>query len=76
MTTGTKHVAFARDGQPKRRLVLNAFVEMCMLACHYVRFVPISDADSLQAPAIRARDYGSTLTITLQTSIRSNTGLS
>lgn len=76
MTTGTRHVAFAQDGQPKRRLVLNAFVEMCMLACHYMRFVPILNSDNLQAPATRAQDYGNTLTITLQTSIRSNTGLS
>jgi hypothetical protein len=31
MVTGSSHVAATANGQPKKKLVLNAFVEMCTL---------------------------------------------
>jgi hypothetical protein len=79
MTSSSNHVAPATNGsgQPKKKLVLNAFVEMCMLTSQ-----PTNNTsnprqmrtDNTQAPATNLPASGNTPTINPQTSIPSNTG--
>lgn len=64
--TATNHVASAQNGQPKKRLVLNAFVEMCTQTS---QLSPTTEylLTELQAPAIKVPASGNTLKIDLQT---------
>ena len=75
MVTGPQNVAVNGEGRPKKRLVLNAFVEMCMSS----RSTQLSKnlytvADNEQAPGIKAPASGSTPTIVLRISTQSSTG--
>ena len=74
MVAEPQNVAVNGDSWPKKRLVLNAFVEMCMFS---IKIQPSQDLQSLttfQAPATKVLVSGNTPTIVLQTSTRSSIG--
>jgi hypothetical protein len=73
MTSSSNHVAPAANGQPKKKLVLNAFVEMCMLTSRRTtNEIPTSrepKTDDIQVPVTNLPASGNTPTIDPQTSI-------